>query len=109
VCQWLFEAVAGLRPDPEQPGFRHILFEPTIIPALSPVAGHHDSPAGRIEAGWSLDGGKVTYTVAIPDGASGTLILDPEWRDTTIDGAAARGEDGRFQLGPGRHIIDFTM
>ena len=56
VCQWLFEAVAGFRPDPKQPGFKHIIFEPTIIPALSPVAASHDSAAGRIEAGWSVDG-----------------------------------------------------
>src|SRR5690606_31173961 len=36
VCQWLFESVAGFRPDSEHPSFRHILFEPTIIPELSP-------------------------------------------------------------------------
>ncbi len=56
VCQWLFEGVAGFRPDPARPGFRHIIFEPTIIPALSPVAATHDSAAGRIEAKWSVDG-----------------------------------------------------
>ena len=54
VCQWLFESVAGFRPDQEAPGFRHIIFEPTIIPELSPVSAHHDSAAGRIEAG--MDG-----------------------------------------------------
>ena len=32
VCQWLFESVAGFRPDQDAPGFRHIVFEPTIIP-----------------------------------------------------------------------------
>ena len=61
VCQWLFEAVAGFRPDEADPGFRHIIFEPTVIAELSPVAAHHDSAAGRIEAGWRLEGDGVTY------------------------------------------------
>ena len=47
VCQWLFESVAGFRPDPGVPGFKHIIFEPTIIPQLSPVKADHDSAAGR--------------------------------------------------------------
>ena len=50
VCQWLFEFVAGFRPDPGQPGFKSVIFEPTIIPSLSPVSASHDSAAGRIEA-----------------------------------------------------------
>ena len=43
VCQWLFEGVAGFRPDPEVPGFRRIVFEPTILPALGFVRASHDS------------------------------------------------------------------
>ena len=66
VCQWLFEAVAGFRPDEAAPGFRHIVFEPTIIPKLSPVKAHHDSAAGRIEAAWTLDGDRVIYRILVP-------------------------------------------
>ena len=30
VCQWLFEGVAGFRPDPEKPAFANVIFEPTL-------------------------------------------------------------------------------
>ena len=57
VCQWLFESVAGFRPDPSQPGFKSVIFEPTIIPALSPVSAQprfrrrpHRGVAGRSKA-----------------------------------------------------------
>jgi alpha-L-rhamnosidase len=109
VCQWLFEAVAGFRPDPEQPGFAHIVFQPTIIPALSPVAAHHDSAAGRIEAGWRLSDGLVTYDVSVPEGARGTLVLDPAWRDPVLDGAAPAGASGRVLLDAGRHTLRFRV
>jgi alpha-L-rhamnosidase len=113
VCQWLFESVAGFRPDPEQPAFSHILFEPTIIPALSPVSAHHDSAAGRIAAGWTVDGDTVAYEVTVPDGASGTLLLSPEYTDIAIDGealATAGGQEkARSLLAPGTHRIAFRI
>ncbi|MFC0008543.1 alpha-L-rhamnosidase [Devosia nitrariae] len=113
VCQWLFEAVAGFRPDPEMPGFKRIIFEPTVIAALSPVAAHHDSRVGRIEAGWALDGNKVAYDVSVPEGAEGLLVLAPDYRDIVVDGSsvltAADGGKTTARLSPGRHEISFRV
>ena len=98
VCQWLFEAVAGFRPDEADPGFRHIIFEPAVIAALSPVAATHDSAAGRIEARWALDGDTVTYDVVVPERARGTLVLDASCRHVAVDGAplAAAAAGGKL-------------
>jgi alpha-L-rhamnosidase len=113
VCQWLLESVAGFRPDPVLPGFKHIFFEPTIIPALSPVAASHDSPAGRIEANWTVDGDRVTYDITVPEGASGTLVLSPLYKDASVDGIAVseRGTDGKARslLAPGKHKVTFRI
>ena len=113
VCQWLFESVAGFRPDPKLPAFRHVIYEPVIIPALSPVRAHHDSAAGRIEAGWTLEGDRVTYDILVPEGASGTLVLAPHYREIAIDDKPLpwRGEQekARALLAPGRHIVTFRI
>jgi alpha-L-rhamnosidase len=113
VCQWLFESVAGFRPDPNEPGFRHIVFEPVILPALSPVSAHHDSIAGRIEARWSVEGDRVTYDIVVPEGANGTLLLSPRYADVAVDGApiATAGNDKRTRsrLAAGAHTITFRI
>jgi alpha-L-rhamnosidase len=109
VCQWLFEAVAGLRPDPEKPGFSRIIFEPTIIRALSPVKAHHDCRLGRIEAGWSIDNGRVTYTVSVPNGAEGVLVLAPRYRNVSVDRTELRHSERRASLTAGRHTIEFDL
>ena len=46
VCQWLFEGVAGFRPDPELPGFRRIVFEPTILPRSASCGRATTRPPG---------------------------------------------------------------
>jgi alpha-L-rhamnosidase len=113
VCQWLFEGVAGFRPDPALPGFKHIIFEPTIIPVLSPVTASHDSAAGRIDAGWRVEGDKVTYDITVPEGASGTLVLAAQYQDIAVDGAplawAGGEEEARSLLAPGAHRVTFRI
>jgi len=106
VCQWLFEAVAGFRPDAAAPGFKSIVFEPTIIPALSPVKAHHDSAAGRIEAGWTLAGNNVTYEITVPEGSTGTLTLSARYSDVLVDGKPAVGTP---KIGAGKHVVTFKI
>ncbi|MDZ7854638.1 alpha-L-rhamnosidase [Sphaerotilus sp.] len=107
VCQWLFEGVAGLKPDPEQPAFRHVLLSPVIIPALSPVQAAHDSLNGRIEVGWSVDGDAVRYEATLPPGCTGTLQLGADHADLMVDGQAVA--TGRADLAPGPHQITFRL
>jgi alpha-L-rhamnosidase len=113
VCQWLFESVAGFRPDPALPGFKHIIYEPTVIASLSPLAASHDSVAGRIEAAWKVDGERVTYDITVPQGSTGTLVLSPKYKDIAIDGspmAWAGGEEkARSLLAPGKHKVTFRI
>jgi alpha-L-rhamnosidase len=113
VCQWLFESVAGFRPDETEPGFRHIIFEPFVIPALSPLKAHHDSRVGRVEAGWSTEGDHVTYTVVVPPAARGTLVLNGTYKDAVVDGKslATPGDHdkARSLLAPGTHTITFRI
>ena len=113
VCQWLFEAVAGFRPDPDLPGFKSILFEPIIISALGSVSASHDSAAGRIEASWAVEKDRVTYRLQVPDGASGTLILSPAYSEIVVDGVPhepiGSDEPTRSRLRSGRHTITFKL
>ena len=109
VCQWLFEGLAGFRPDPVEPGFRHIIFEPTVIPALSPLKARHESIAGTVEAGWAVNGNVVTYEIAIPDGCRGSLVLGSQFFDVSLDGQALTvqpgGHKATFAVSAGRHTV----
>jgi alpha-L-rhamnosidase len=103
VCQWLLEAVAGFRPDAEDPGFATVVFEPVVIAELSPVAASHDSPRGQIKASWTVADGRVRYTVTVPATSKGVLKLNAP--NITVDGAAWGG--GERELMPGDHAITF--
>ena len=112
VCQWLFEAVAGFRPDPEQPGFRHVIFEPLVVPSLSPVSADHDSVAGRVAAGWVLEGEEATYTFTVPQGSTAELVLAEHYTSIFLDGDAVEavaGSKTRRSVASGTHTAKFHI
>ncbi|WP_342239826.1 family 78 glycoside hydrolase catalytic domain [Inquilinus sp. OTU3971] len=106
VCQWLFESVAGLAPDPEAPGFARVIVDPVPIPALSPVSAFHDVRQGRIEASWSCEGRRVVYTLTLPEGCEGRFRPGPRHGDPRLGAAPVRGE---AILPPGTHRLTFLL
>ncbi len=106
VCQWLFESVAGFRPDAADPGFRTVIFEPTIIPELSPVEARHDSRAGTVRAGWTVSGHKVRYELTVPAASRGILRLSGH-HNIIVDGSGWAG--GERELAPGPHLVTFDF
>lgn len=112
VCQWLFESVAGFRPDENEPGFKHIIFEPLIIPALGPVKAHYDSVAGKITAAWQINDRDVTYTITVPEGAHATFVGRDGYRNVTVNGVAMSVEnkkEAHVPLKAGHHEITFQI
>jgi len=106
VCQWLFEAVAGIRPDPEHPGFRRVILEPLVLPALGHAEASYESAAGPIRAGWRLRGdGRVDYEVTLPPGVVGLLRL-PGAGGIELDGSPADGGE-TLRLESGTHRVAF--
>ncbi|WP_413710162.1 family 78 glycoside hydrolase catalytic domain [Rhizobium sp. Rhizsp82] len=108
VCQWLFEDVAGIKPREENPAFHEILFDPAILPALSPVSAWHDTALGRVEVQWSLEAGQVTCNLALPAGMTARMDATAKHPALRIDGqAVAQGTSAT--IAAGRHVIEFAI
>jgi alpha-L-rhamnosidase len=107
VCQWLLEGVAGFRPDASDPGFKTIVFEPVILPELSPVSAQHDSPVGQINAAWTIAGEAVRYEIEVPAESRGILRLAAAYRDATLDGQPLSAT-GDVPLAAGKHVVTFN-
>ena len=88
VCDWLFGGVAGINPDPENPGYRHILFHPYPDRRLSYARAALESRHGRIESGWQVEGDRIRFTFLVPEGCTATVTVG----DTVREIAAGRTE-----------------
>jgi alpha-L-rhamnosidase len=78
---WLYEDLAGIKSDPDHPGFKHILIRPHVAGDLKFVRASHLSPFGKIATDWRRDGGAFTLRVSIPLNTTATVYLptsDPD-------------------------------
>ncbi len=66
VSAWFYKALAGIKPDASQPGFKNILLEPHFIAGLDSFSASHTGPYGEIKSSWKRNGNEVVYNVVIP-------------------------------------------
>ena len=70
---WLYESLAGIQPDPAQPGFKHILMHPQIVGDLKWVKATHQSPYGMIASHWQLQGDIFDWRITVPPNSTATV------------------------------------
>ena len=94
---WFFKGLGGIKPDPEAPGFKHILLRPNFV-GPEEFEASHDAPCGRIVSAWTRRGNTVTYRVRIPANSTATLYLP-----ANVDGGKVH------QLGAGSHTLTLRV
>ena len=95
---WFYENLAGIRSDPERPGFQHIIMRPSPVGNLTFVKASHQSPYGRIASAWQRDGSRFTWTITIPGNATATVFVPARDASAVTESgtAAAQSHGVRF-------------
>ena len=76
IGAWFYKGLGGIFPDPDQPGFKHILLRPNFVKELTWFEAKHDAPCGQIVSSWRWNGKrKVDYEVVVPANSTATLHL----------------------------------
>ena len=98
VSAWFYETLAGIRPDPAQPGFKHIVIQPHPVGDLTWVKAYHDSGYGRIVSEWQREDGKLTMNITIPANTTATVYVPTKNVAMVMEGAqtAAKATAVRF-------------
>lgn len=84
---WFYRMLAGVRTDPEEPGYKHIIIRPVPVRELGEVSYTTATPYGTLVSKVTVDGDKVRMEGRIPFGTHATVyvpkntdvaILDPQ-------------------------------
>ena len=70
---WYYEDMAGIKSDPENPGFKKILMEPHFDAGLDYVNASYDSSYGEIKSHWEKNGKKLNWEITIPPNTSAKI------------------------------------
>jgi alpha-L-rhamnosidase len=75
VDEWFFEALAGIKKDPKEPGFKHFYLEPQIPDQLNHAGATHQSMYGTIKSYWEKTDAGTEYNFTIPFNTRATITL----------------------------------
>jgi alpha-L-rhamnosidase len=95
LAVWMYEYLAGIRSDPEKPGFRHAIIRPIPAGDLTFVKASHKSMYGTIATSWKRDAAHFTLEVTIPPNTTALVTLPAKDAATVTESgrptSAARG------------------
>ena len=92
---WLFENLAGICPDIEKPGFKHIIMRPQPVGDLTFVNASYLSAYGPIRSHWLKEDDGFIWRVSVPANITATIYVPAKSADDVLEGAiAASSADG---------------
>jgi alpha-L-rhamnosidase len=93
IDQWLYEDVAGLRPD--EPGFQTLTIRPTPTGDLTRASARTHTPYGEASVAWQVAGDAFTLDVTVPVGTTATVFVPARGpADVTEGGQPAERAQG---------------
>jgi alpha-L-rhamnosidase len=86
VCQWFYQHLGGISPDPENPGFKHSILKPTPVSSLSFANTSFASVYGEVKTQWKFEGNDYHLNVSIPANTSATVYVLAIHEDKVTEG-----------------------
>jgi alpha-L-rhamnosidase len=91
VVEWFYDTIAGLRPVPAAPAWKHFRIVPTPGGGLTAAAATLQTPHGPAASGWKIARGRMRLTVRIPPNTGADVALPAATaRGITLDGSPLR-------------------
>jgi len=115
VSEWYYRWLAGIQPDPENPGFKEFTLAPTTPEGLKSVNASYHSPYGEIISNWrKIKEEAYTYEITVPNGTKANVSLPVSQRQlvqvTNKQGTNQSNDieslqTGKFSLEEGDYLI----
>lgn len=103
ISAWMYKAPGGIKPDPEQPGFKNIILEPRFVKGLEYFNASHNGPYGTITSSWTRKRGSIFYRITIPPNSSATVKLPGNYK---IFLKGIQQTDHIMQVDPGKYEFE---
>ncbi len=107
---WYYENLAGIKPDPGIPAFKHIIMKPFVLGDLTHLEASYNSIYGKISSAWKLEDGKFKWDITIPANTTATVYVPTLNKEDVMEGnqSASKGDGIKF-IGWEDHLALFEI
>jgi len=115
IGEWLYNHVAGIKVDENNPGYKKFFLAPNPGGGLTQVDATFNSVYGPIKSDWKISDGQMTYQVEVPANTSAEVVLPKaKVAEINMDGdlkssAKQTGDDVTVSVGSGTYTFTYPM
>lgn len=120
IGQFMYERVAGLRPDPDKPGYKHFYIQPLIGGPMESASAELETPYGQAKSGWTKTVDSASIQAIVPPNATATCILPTNQvgsvrvngkplSDIKLDVKLDKDQQPMINLGPGKYRFQLDL
>lgn len=113
IEEWFYQSLAGIKSDPEKPGFKHFFIQPEVVGDMTFAKADYQSIYGKIASAWEKKDGKLILNVEIPVNTTATIKLPvSKSSEIKIDKKKVRtwfdekAQKPCLELGSGKYVIE---
>jgi alpha-L-rhamnosidase len=92
LAVWMYEYLAGIRADPEIPGFKHSIIRPYPAGDLTFVTATHKTMYGALDSSWKRAQGQFTLEITIPANTTATVWVPAKNASAVTESGRKPGE-----------------
>jgi alpha-L-rhamnosidase len=93
ISAWMYNYIAGITPDTENPGFSHFFIKPQIPSSLEWAQGKFKTTRGEVISSWKKERDNCLLEITVPQDSKATLIFPSGEKEV---------------LSPGTHIRNYN-
>jgi len=112
IGSWFYQAVGGIRPDDNHPGYREFYIDPQIPAGVTWAKTTKETPYGTIVMNWALKNNQLKMTLEVPVGCTAKVVLPGKTKDYLLNGnsksLAPQNEPSIVIIGSGKYTLSYN-
>ncbi|MDR1865129.1 MAG: glycoside hydrolase family 78 protein [Bacteroidales bacterium] len=106
VGSWFYQAIGGVRPDENEPGYRKIRIDPQIPEGVTWAKTAKETPFGTLTVDWALKDRTLEMDLTVPYGSTACVVLPEGATGCTLNGRTVKADAERtVTLEGGKHQL----
>ena len=112
IGSWFYQAVGGIRPDEDYPGYRQVFIDPQIPQGVTWAKTTKETPYGKLVSNWVLENKKLKMTIEVPVGCTAKVIVPGNTKEYQLNGNSNKlvpqEEPSLVILGSGKYTLSYN-
>lgn len=108
IGSWFYQALGGILPDENRPGYKHVFIQPQLVEGINWVDVYKDTPYGLLKVKWNKTDTTFTMNIDIPVGCMATLNIPVEAKSVYINDLKSE-ELNNFKIDSGKYNIQCNL